>query len=155
MTDHEGEPTIRPITWTDLLIAGSVGGVVGAFVKALFDGSGAAPAPWGTGILLAVLAGLVFVIARVARRRLRTEPATVSPVLATRWLAMARTALLGGAGLAVFFALWALASWPARQTSLGLSRLVWSLIASGGAIALAVAGKLLERALVIEEPPAP
>lgn len=139
------EPTVRPIGWVELATAACLGGAVGAVVKlALEQALGAAPAPVGTGIVLLGIAGLIGAMARAAHQRLQVKKERIRPELALRWLAFGRTAMVGGAALAAWFALWALASWPVWETPLGKSRTIWSVVAAVGAVALLVAGRWLE-----------
>lgn len=143
-------PSVRPITLAQLTTAFCVGAFLGAIVKvALEQAVGAAPAPVGSVFLLLGIAGLVAAMARAAHQRVQGRRERIRATLAVRWLAFARTALVGGTGLVAWFGLWALSSWSMWGTPLGRSRTIWSLLGALGALALAAAGRWLESGLRI------
>lgn len=148
-------PTVRLTTWRTIALAVLVGGVA---TWGLFFGldrlQQALPVPpviaAGT---LAVVAAAVGWQAYLTHRTLHRRAGRLPPTTAVALLALGKTALIAGGVLAGGYAAIAIHALPNLDAQLPRERIVGALASLVAAIALAVAGRMLERACEIPNPP--
>ncbi len=155
MTPAGPAPTVRPTSWRSIALAALVGAAVGF---GLFFGLDRLQQPLPVPPLiaagsLAVLAAVVGWQARVTRITLHRRHETLTPTAGVALLALGKTALLAGAGLAGAYAAIAVHTLPQLEAALPRERIVGALASMLAALGLAVAGRLLERACEIPNPP--
>lgn len=155
MTPEGPAPTVRLTTWRTIALAVLVGAVV---AWALFFGldrlQQALPVPpvIAAGTLVVVAVGVGWQ-ARLTHRTLHRGEGRLPPTTAVALLALGKTALIAGAVLAGGYAAIAIHALPNLDAQLPRDRIVGALASLVAAIGLAVAGRMLERACEIPNPP--
>lgn len=141
------EPTVRPTTWAGLLLAGVVGLAVALGARLVWEATaGGVPAPYGTAVVLALLALAVYALSRQARERIQVRREPVEPRQATSWLAIGKGSAVAGAFSIGMFGTWAAVSLGRLAAPLARDRALHSGLAVLAAALLVWAGLRLERA---------
>ncbi len=150
-----GGGTVPPTQLPALALAAVVGAASGWLIFAGLDALGQ-PLPsvppaasLAIGLISLVVAGL----AVNTHRTIQTRRQPVVPRRAVSLLALGKTALLAGTGLAAGYAAVAVYFWPRLDAVLPRERVAASALAAAASIGLAVAGFFLERACRVPRPP--
>lgn len=138
-----------------LALAALVGGAAGWLLFAIPEALGAdlPVLPYAAGLVIGLVAAIVGGFAFTTHRTIQTRREFVEPSRAVALLALGKTALLGGVGLAAGYAAAAAYFWPRVEAELPRERIVSAIIAAVAALVLASAGYFLERACRIPRPP--
>lgn len=146
---------IGPTRLRVLAVAALLSGAVAwAGVRIVYAHGGDLPfVPWTVPAALAAWAALVVALAANLRRRLSGDPGLrpFPPLMAARLLAVAKASAYAGALLAGMYGGFALVLLPDREM-FATSRLVVTLLSSVAALAVAVAGLVLERCCRVKPP---
>ncbi|MDQ7993204.1 MAG: DUF3180 domain-containing protein [Propionicimonas sp.] len=151
----EPAPTVRLTSWRTIALSALVGAVVGWGVFFALDRlSLALPIPPLAGAgAIAVIAAVVGWQARQTRRAIHRRHERVQPNLAVALLALGKTAVIAGAALAGTYAAIVLYSLPHLDAESPRARVVGAGVSLLACVGLAVAGRMLERACEIPNPP--
>lgn len=159
MTPEEPIPagggTVPPTSPRTLVIAAVVGAGIGWLTFAGLDALGQAlpGVPLAAALAIAVCALVVAGMAVSTHRVIQTRKQRVEPRRAVALLALGKTALVAGSGLAAGYLAVAIFFWPRIDASLPRDRVWASLLAAAAAIGLAISGFFLERACRVPRPP--
>lgn len=148
-------PTVRPTTWRTVALAVVIGGVTGWLVLTGLESFGIAlpRLPLLAVVPLVAIALAIAWQAVVTRRTVHVRRQTMPAQRAVFLLALGRTALLAGAGLAGAYAAVVIHGLPRLEAALPRERVIGAGATFVACLALAIAGYLLERACRIPEPP--
>ncbi|MBK9698102.1 MAG: DUF3180 domain-containing protein [Propionibacteriaceae bacterium] len=149
------QPTVRPTAWRTVALAAVLGVAIGWLGLAGLETAGLA-LPRLPLVAVAPLAAFTLVVAWLAVRTHRTihlQRATLPAQRAVWLLALGRTALLAGSGLAGAYAAVVVQALPRWEAALPRERLITAGLTLAACLALAVAGYRLERACRIPDPP--
>ena len=155
MTPAGPGPTVRPTSWRTVALAVLTGAAVGwGLFFALDRLQQPLPVPplFAAGTL-AVVAALVGWQAYLTHGTLHRRHEPLAPTAGVALLALGKTALLAGAALAGAYAAIALHTVPNLDADLPRERIVGALASLIAAIGLGIAGRMLERACEIPNPP--
>ena len=155
MSGSAPTPTVQPTGWRATALAALVGGAVGFGLFFALDRLHLAlPVPplLAAGAL-AVVALVVGWQAWSTRKTLHRRHETLQPTAAVALLALGKTALIAGAALAGAYAGIAVHTLPHLEAQLPRERIVGALASMLASIGLAIAGRMLERACEIPNPP--
>ncbi len=148
-------PSVRPTGPTALLIAGVVGAGFSWIAQSTAENFGwpTPPVPPLTAVVVAVLALASWLAARWMHRAVQVRHQVVEPARAIALLLAGKAALLGGTMLAAGYAVVALRHLPEMDAALPRERVLSAAAAAVLSVALAFAGRALERACQVPGPP--
>ncbi len=132
-----------------------IGALLGWGVSAGFRAAEAVPpqVPWLTPAALLVLVAFVAVLARDVRARVQVRRERVDPARAVVWLALAKSAAIGGAALLGGYLAYGLSFLSRVGAEAPRERLLVSLLAAVAGLGLVLAGTALERACRVPDDP--
>lgn len=144
---EEPEGHLRPTTGPTLAVAAVLGLLVGGFLRPVLVGLGrtAPVVTWVQAVALVFMALVVAMVAWYTWRAIHRERRGLDPQQAVNRLVLARACALVGALAAGGYAGYAV-SWLGVDAEMADERLVRSVVAAAGGVALAIASLLLERA---------
>lgn len=146
--NDDDDRRLRPTAAPTLAVAAVVGLFVGGLVRPVVEsGDGVAPTIGLTPALtLVFLAALLFTLAGGTHRRLHTQHRSLDWNHAVNLLVLGKATALVGALVAGGYLGYAYSFARSWDSTLGRDRVIHSLLAAVGALLVAVAGVLLERA---------
>lgn len=148
-------PSVRPTGRTALAVAGVAGAGVSWIALSTAENFGwpTPPVPPLTAVVVAVLALATWLAARWMHRAVQVRRQVVEPSRAIALLLAGKAALLGGTALAAGYAVAALRQLPDLEAALPRDRVLAATASAVLSVALAFAGRALERACLVPGPP--
>lgn len=148
-------PSVQPTGRTALVIAGVVGAGFSWIALSTVESFGwpNPPVPSLTAVVVAVLALASWLAARWMHRTVQVRHQVVEPARAIALLLAGKAALLGGTMLAAGYAAVALRYLPDLDAALPRDRVLSAAASAVLSVALAFAGRALERACQVPGPP--
>lgn len=139
---------LRRTSALTLAIAGCLGLILGRVARPLIERSGgiAPTVGWSASLALLLGAGVLLALAVQTHRVLNRDRRVMHAERGVRLLALAKASALVGAFVAGLYAGYAVGFADAWASDLGRERVVRSVIAAVSAVAVMIAGLLLERA---------
>jgi len=138
-----------------LALAALVGGAGGWLLFAIPESLGFGPplVPTAAALVIALVALGVAGFAVTTHRTIQRRRQFIEPSRAVALLALGKTALLAGVGLAAGYAAAAVYFWPRVEAELPRERIIAAILAAVASLGLAASGFFLERACRIPRPP--
>jgi hypothetical protein len=139
---------LRPTAAASLATTALVGLAAGGLIRPLVERGGgiAPPVTWGTPLTLVVFTLLVLALARGTYRTIHQRHEYIEPRRAVNLLVLGKATALAGAAFAGAYLGYALSFVGEWEVALPRERVTRSVVACAAALALMVAGLLLERA---------
>jgi hypothetical protein len=155
VTDPQPGRTVGPLRWQAVLASVLLGAGFGWLVFAIPDEFGwpLPQIPMAPALLIAVSAISSWVLAGVTHRRIQVRHQHIDPHRAVTLLALAKTCVLAGAGLAAGYGAVIVTFVPRMAAELPRQRVLVSVVAVISGVVLAGAGIFLERACRVPRPP--